>query len=148
MSDSTSWIMVVLLIVGAVSSVTSFIMFRIIHHDKVSRIPPPNISHVSGRVFRIWLEPSVTDQFGIAQIKSPLSRKIIRCQQMQMKKLNGEVVSYEPKTEPTHNLEIRHPVSESWFFDLFYPEASSIPLQVMVVALSSKRVFKCFTVQI
>jgi hypothetical protein len=125
LTESAFW-MIVTLFVSAMSFATSFAAFKIIRQENVSSIPSPNISHVTGRIFRIWLDPTVADHFGVVQIRSATNRKFVRCRPIPaVKSGGGVVVSYDPTSGLSSNLAIDPPVSEAWVFDVFYPKRSA-----------------------
>jgi len=139
---------IVTLFVSAMSFATSFAAFKIIQRQNVSAIPAPIISHVTGRIFRIWLDPSVADHFGLAQIRSATNRKFVRCRPIPVVKSGGGVgIGYDPTGGLSSNLAIDPPAGEAWLFDVFYPEASSVELEVKVSSRSSRLRFRWFRIQ-
>jgi hypothetical protein len=140
--------MIVTLFVSAMSFATSCAAFRILQQEKASSIPVPNISHITGRIFRIWLDPSVADRFGVAQIKSATNRKFVRCAPIPVVKSGGETtIGYDPILGLSSDLTIAPPVGEMWLFDVFYPEASSVEFDVKVASRSSRQMFQWFRIR-
>ena len=147
LTASAFW-MIVTLFVSAMSFATSFAAFKIIREKNVSAIPAPKISHVTGRIFRIWLDPSVADHFGVAQIRSATNRKFVRCRPIPVVKSGGGVgIGYDPTGGLSSNLAIDPPASEAWLFDVFYPEAISVEFDVKVSSRSSRLMIRWFRIQ-
>lgn len=147
LTDSPFWIIVTLL-VSAMSFATSFAAFKIIRQEYASVIPAPNISHVTGRIFRIWLDPSVAGHFGVAEIRSTTNRKIVRCLPIPVVKSSGEIgIGYDPIGGLSSTMTIAPPTNEAWFFDVFYPEASAFLFDVKVSSRSSRWTVRWFRIQ-
>lgn len=147
LTESAFW-MIVTLFVSAMSFATSFAAFKVIRQENVSPIPVPNISHVTGRIFRIWLDPSVADHFGVAQIRSASNRKFVRCRPIPVVKSSGEVgIGYDPIGGFSSTMTIDPPTGEAWLFDVFYPEASSVEFDVKVSSSSSRWMVRWFRIQ-
>ena len=148
LTDSPFWIIVTLL-VSAMSFATSFAAFRIIRQENASVIPAPSISHVTGRIFRIWLDPSVAGHFGVAEIRSANNRKIVRCLPIPVVKNGGEIgIGYDPIGGLSSAMIITPPSNEAWLFDVFYPEASAVVFDVKVSSRSSRWTDRWYRIQV
>jgi hypothetical protein len=147
LTESAFW-MIVTLFVSAMSFATSFAAFKVIRQENISPIPAPNISHVTGRIFRIWLDPSVADHFGVAQIRSAPNRKFVRCRPIPVVKSGGEIgIGYDPIGGLCSTVTIDPPSGEAWLFDVFYPEARSVEFDVKVSSGSSRWMVRWFRIQ-
>jgi hypothetical protein len=147
LTESPFWI-IVTLFVSAMSFATSFAAFKIIRRENASLIPAPNISHVTGRIFRVWLDPSVSGHFGVAQIKSTTNRKFVRCLPIPVVKSGGEIgIGYNPVGGLSSTMMIDPPTNEAWLFDVFYPEAASVEFDVEVSSRSSRWTVRWYRIQ-